>query len=134
MTEKDSKLPDMEQRDPRNLNEHVKVQFDEVLGETAGVRSIDCVWRNSACCFNCALSCCYKALTTLCGLPLAFCWGCEFACLACYHVWYYTPFIKCCTIQLLAARTLIRLCLDTFIGTVCESCALCFSRIVVKSG
>jgi len=130
----DVKEPDMEQRDPVNLNDHVKVKFEEVLGEPDGVRSIDCVWRYSDKCFNFALSCCYKYITVFCGLPMAFFWGCEFACLAFYHVWYYTPFVKGCTIQLLAARNLLRLCFETCIGTYCEACGMLFSRIVVKQG
>ena len=128
------KEPDMEQRDPRNINEHVKVRFDEVLAEPEGVRSIDCVWRNAATCFNCTLGCCYKLLTTLCGLPMAFCWGCEFACLAFCHVWYYTPCIKAYTINLTAFRQLLRLIYETTVGACCEACGMCLSRIVVKQG
>jgi hypothetical protein len=126
--------PDMEQRDPKNLNSHVQVQFEEVLGEPEGVRSIDCVWTNSYKCFNCTLGCCYKVLSVLCGIPMAFCWGCEFACLAFYHVWYYTPMVRCCSIQLTALRKLYTLILDVCVGTLCETCGLFFSRIVVKSG
>jgi len=129
-----AKEADMEQRDPNNLNAHVKVQFEEVIGEPEGVRSIDCVWRNAFKCFNCTLGCCYKLLTVLCGIPLAFCWGCEFACLAFYHVWYYTPLVKCYTIQLVACRTLLKLYLEVCVGSVCEACGMFFSRIVVKSG
>jgi len=130
----EEKEVDMEQRDPSHLNGHVKVLFEEVLGEPDGARSIDCVWRNSYKCFNCTLSCCYKVMTVLCGIPMAFCWGCEFACLAFYHVWYYTPLVKCYTIQLLACRNLLRLCCETYIGTICESCGMFFNKIMVKSG
>jgi caveolin 3 len=125
--------PDMENRDPNDLNSHVKVKFEDVLGEPEATRSIDCVWSCSYCCFNGTLSCCYKVLTVLCGVPLAFCWGCEFACLACYHVWYYTPFIRCLTIHFTLYRRYLRLCLDTCMGPFCETCGLCFSKIVVKN-
>jgi len=124
----------MEQRDVLDLNSHVKVKFEEVLGEPDGVRSIDCVWRNTPKCFNCTLQCCYKVMTTICGLPLAFCWGCEFAMLAFYHVWYYTPMIKCFTINLLACRNLLKLFCDTCVATPCEAVGACLSRIVVKQG
>lgn len=130
----ESKEPDMEQRDPRNINEHIKVQFEDVLAEPEGVRSIDCVWRNSSKCFNCTLSCCYKFLTVLCGLPAAFYWGCEFASLACWHVWCYTPYVKMCTIKLIAYRQLLRLIYETTLGACCEACGMCLSKIVVKQG
>jgi hypothetical protein len=60
---------DMINRDPNGLNSYVQVAFPDVLAEPEDVRSMDCVWRNSAKCFNGGLSCCYKFLTFLCGLP-----------------------------------------------------------------
>lgn len=125
--------PDMENRDPNELNTHVKVVFDEVLGEPEGVRSIDCVWRLSYKCFNATLNCCYKCLTCVFSIPLAFCWGISFACLAFEHIWYYTPCIKMCVINLMCVRKIAVACLDAFVGPICETCGLFFSRIAVAN-
>jgi hypothetical protein len=115
-------------------NSHVKIRFEEVIGEPEGVRSIDCVWKCTYCCFNGTLDCCYKTLTVLCAIPLACCWGCEFACLACYHIWYYTPYIRFCTIHCTSFRRLLVLVLDACLGPFCETCGLCLSKISVKQG
>lgn len=109
-----------------------QVHFDEVFGEPEGVRSIDCVWRVSWKCFRCTLSCCYMFSTVICAVPLAFCWGCEFACLACYHVWYITPSLKFYGANMVVCRTFVRMCLDTFVGPCCETFGLCLSKINVS--
>ena len=111
----------------------VKVSFEEVLGEPDGVKSIDCVWRYSYLCFTGALNCCYKFLTCLCGVPLALCWGCEFACLAFYHIWYYTPMLRKLSIHLINVRKFMTLVLGVCLGPCCETCGLLFSKIVVKN-
>merc|ERR1711976_485198 len=125
---------DMELRDPQVLNVHTKVLFDEVLGEPEGVRSIDCTWRNSFKCFNGALSCCYKFLTVLCGLPLAFCWGCEFACTACYHVFYWTPMIRDTAIWCKGIEAMNRVCIEACCSPCMASLGRCLSMIRMKEG
>merc|ERR1711976_770409 len=131
-TSKMAEGPDMEQRDINELNSHVKVVFEEVLGEPDGERSIDCVWRNSYMCFNGTLNCCYKVLTVLCGIPLAFCWGCEFACTACYHIWYFTPAIRGLAINCGACQKMITICLNSCMSLFMESCGMCLSQINIK--
>ena len=123
--------PDMENRDPNNLNDHVKVQWDEVFGEPDAVHSIDCVWRCSYKCFNAVLSCCYKCLTVVCAVPLAFMWAIMFACLAFKHIWCYTPYIKCWTIELMCFSKVLRACLEAYLAPFCETCGLFFSKINV---
>ncbi|KAL5014892.1 hypothetical protein ScPMuIL_009162 [Solemya velum] len=85
---------DLVNRDPNDLNDHVKAQFHEVLAEPEGVHSIDCVWRNSYTCFNFGKNCCYKLLTTLCGIFVALFWGCEFALITFEQVWCTTPELR----------------------------------------
>merc|ERR1711893_585168 len=125
---------DMEQRDVNELNSHVKVVFEEVLGEPDGVRSIDCVWRNSYSCFNGTLSCCYKVLTILCGIPLAFCWGCEFACTACYHVFYMTPMIRDTAIWCKQTEAVCRICVTACCTPIMASMGRCLGMISMKEG
>jgi len=111
----------------------MQVSFEEVLGEPEGVKSIDCVWRCSYSCFMGALNCCYKFLTCLCGVPLALCWGCEFACLAFSHIWYYTPMLRKLSIHFINVRKFMSLVLGVCLGPCCETCGLLFSKIVVKN-
>merc|ERR1711976_107095 len=125
---------DMELRDPVVLNNHTKVFFEEVLAEPEGVRSIDCVWTNGFKCFNGTLSCCYKFLTILCGIPLAFCWGCEFACTACYHVWYLTPAIREMGILCKTTAMQCQICLGACMSPMMQSCGNCLSQIRMRDG
>ena len=60
---------DLINRDPEEMNSYIQVTFADVLAEPEGAHSMDCVWINSYSCFNGGLSCCYKLLTCLCGLP-----------------------------------------------------------------
>ena len=60
---------DMVNRDPNGINSFIQVTFGDVLAETEGAHSTDCVWRNSYKCFTNGLSCCYMVLTFICGLP-----------------------------------------------------------------
>merc|ERR1711976_130467 len=125
---------DMELRDPVVLNTHTKVFFEEVLGEPEGVRSADCVWTNGFKCFNGTLNCCYKFLTFICGVPLAFCWGCEFACEACYHVWYLTPAIHEMGIYCKTTAMQCQICLGACMTPFMESCGRCLSEIRMSEG
>ena len=102
----------MVNRDPNNMNIHVQVMFDDVLGEPEGAHSVDCVWKNAHSCFNCGLSCCYKVVTFIFGLPLALLWGCAFAMISFYEVWLMTPTIRAFNIVLSNVRKLFMTCLS----------------------
>merc|ERR1739842_94095 len=82
---------DLVNRDPNNINDHLKVQFEDILAEPEGAHSMDCVWSNSYKCFNFYKKCCYMSMTLCCGICIAAEWGCEFAYVAFVHIWYITP-------------------------------------------
>ncbi|KAK7496229.1 hypothetical protein BaRGS_00012639 [Batillaria attramentaria] len=124
---------DLINRDPNNLNDHIKVAFEDVLAEPEGAHSIDCVWRNSYKCFNCSKGCCYNVLAILCGIPLALCWGCEFAVITFQHVWQITPCLRAFMINCGCAQKFFGTCLQCCLGPIMETCGLCFSNIVVKN-
>ncbi|KAL4226699.1 Caveolin-3 [Mactra antiquata] len=44
---------DLVNRDPNNINDHLKVRFEDVLAEPEGIRSIDCIWKLSYYGFEC---------------------------------------------------------------------------------
>ncbi|PSN58482.1 hypothetical protein C0J52_00792, partial [Blattella germanica] len=71
-----------EERDPNNLNQHLQVQWDDVIGEPEGVRSISCVWKLSSWCFRSSRNCCYIVMSLILAPIMALCLGCTFACLA----------------------------------------------------
>ncbi|XP_062615680.1 caveolin-1-like [Saccostrea cucullata] len=123
---------DLAERDPHELNSHVKVEFDEVIAEPSGAHSYDCCWENCTfTCFNCSKSCLYKFLTTLLSCLIAPVWGCAFAFLTFFMVWFVTPMFRGCSIvmgccQMFVGTSTMCLCAPIF-----DAVALILSRIQV---
>lgn len=61
-------LYDLKERDPRNMNNYIQVEFDDAIAEPKGTYSNDCVWKNSYKCFTCGKNNAYKILTFFCGI------------------------------------------------------------------
>ncbi|XP_033127355.1 caveolin-1-like [Anneissia japonica] len=122
-------IVDMAHRDPKDLNSHVQVLYEEVLGEPEGSHSIDGVWRCAFKCFSGSRDLCYRILSVLCAVPLAFCWGCEFAALSFYHIWCVTPFLKMYVININSCKVVYRACYSACCDPCFESCGRVFSDI-----
>merc|ERR1712150_244234 len=94
---------DLENRDVNKLNENLSaIEFHDVLGEPDALHSMDCVWKNSFCCFNCTLA------------------------------WCYTPALRICEIECGIYKKFLDFCLGGFVAPCCETCGLCLSKIAVK--
>lgn len=107
----------------------MKVLFEDVLGEPEGAHSIDCVWNLSYKCFNGGKNCCYKLLTTLCGLCIALYWGCMFAQITFEQVWCVTPGLRTCSIYAGCCQKFIGIFVQCCLAPICETCGLIFSKI-----
>ena len=103
-----------------------QVCFEDVLAEPEGVHSIDCVWKLSYVCFNFWLNLCYKLATLFYGICIAAEWGCEFAYVAFYHVWYITPMVRMFEINCSVLRRLYATILGCCVEPCCESCGRIF--------
>jgi len=125
--------PDLDARDPNELNSHVKVEFEEVFGEPDGAHSHPCVWRCAFKCFNLGKNLAYLILTFVYAIPIAWWWGCEFASVTFFHVWYLTPFFRMLDINCASMTRLLRMCTMGCIGPCCEACGMFFSNIKVTN-
>ncbi|PAA46897.1 hypothetical protein BOX15_Mlig013541g4 [Macrostomum lignano] len=125
---------DLVNRDPNQLNGHLKVAFEDVLGEPEHAHSIDCLWRNSYGCFTGGKNCCYKFVSVLSGLCIALCWGCTFAMVAFYNIWCITPCTKVFKIFIGVFREMWETFWDCCVGAKCKALGYCFSRIKVEQG
>lgn len=85
---------DMINRDPREMNNYIQVEFDDVFAEPTGTHSTDCVWRNSFKCFTCGKNVCYKLMTFFCGICIALAWGCAFAQISFSVIWCLAPYLR----------------------------------------
>ena len=124
---------DLVRRDPNDLNTHVKVAFEDIFGEPDGTHSIDCIWETSYMCFTGSKNCCYKLLTTLCGLCIALHWGCTFAQITFDQVWLITPGLRVCAIYAGCCQKYIGIFVQCCMAPICETCGLCFSKITVTN-
>lgn len=118
---------DMDNRDPNDLNEHLKIQWEDLIGEPEGnSRSIDCTWRCSRGCFQCTNRCCYILLTTLISPCYAFCLGLNYACLAFQMIWSWGPCLKQMEIFCGFYNRALRICLDGACGPFINLVQRCF--------
>jgi len=123
---------DMDNRDPNNLNEHLQVMWDDIIGEPEGIKSTQCAWNCSYKCFRGTNRCCYILLTTLFGPCLAFCSAINFACLAFQHIWCMGPCLRTWKINCAFFRTVFTVCMAASCGPCAESCGLYFAKIKVR--
>ncbi|XP_077982598.1 caveolin-1-like [Glandiceps talaboti] len=125
---------DMENRDPNNLNSHVKALWDDLIGEPEGSHSSDGVFQCSYKVFYKSKACCYKCLTLFCAVPASLYWGCCFAMASFDMIWCGTPSIKACLMQLGAFKLCYGACIRTICDPMFEACGRCLSDIrVTKS-
>ncbi|XP_013409414.1 caveolin-3-like [Lingula anatina] len=120
---------DMTDRDPTNMNDHLKVLFEDVIAEPEGTHSFQTIWRTSFATFSATKKWTYRILSAICGVPCAFCWGIHFACLTFCNVWSVVPSIKSYGIQLKAIGTVFGMCIRTFSDPCFESFGRIFGRM-----
>ncbi|XP_023703364.1 caveolin-3-like [Cryptotermes secundus] len=123
---------DEEDRDPNNLNQHLQVQWDDVIGEPEGIRSVACGWRLSGWCFRSSRNCCYVFLSVLLAPVTGLCLGCTFACLAFQHIWCVAPCLRVCKISCAATRNFLQACTHATVIPFTEALSYFWSRISVK--
>ncbi|XP_050461097.1 caveolin-3-like isoform X1 [Cataglyphis hispanica] len=112
---------ELEDRDPNNLNQHLQVMWDDVIGEPEGIRSPECGWRLSGHCFRLSRGCCYVLLSVLVAPVLALCFGFMFACLAFQHIWCVAPCLRVWKITCAAMRNFLAAVTHAIVRPVMES-------------
>ncbi|CAF4949833.1 unnamed protein product [Pieris macdunnoughi] len=111
----------LEDRDPNNLNQHVQLLWDDVIGEPEGGRSPESAWRVSRFCFKQSRRCCYTVLSILLAPPCALVLGCGFACLAFEQIWCATPGLRCLRVYCFSIRSLCQSLLAATVTPTMES-------------
>ncbi|CAH0405559.1 unnamed protein product [Chilo suppressalis] len=111
----------LEDRDPNNLNQHVQIVWDDIIGEPEGARSPECSWRLSSVCFQYARNWCYMLLAVLIAPPCALLLGCGFACLAFEQIWCTAPCLRCVKIYFASLRTMVASCMAATVVPAAEA-------------
>ncbi|XP_069065535.1 caveolin-2-like [Pleurodeles waltl] len=126
------KPPLPENRDPRGINDYLKVDFSNVLAEPGSFHSFDKVWTWSDILFEATKLWCYRVISLLCAVPVSLLSGFLFAFVGCMHIWCAMPCIQLCTRCMPPVRTLWASILDIVIAPLCTSIGRCFSLIYLR--
>ncbi|XP_015599019.1 caveolin-3-like isoform X2 [Cephus cinctus] len=124
---------DLEDRDPNNLNQHLQVMWDDVIGEPDGIRSPECAWRLSGHCFRLSRGCCYVFLSVLVAPLAALCLGFTFACLAFEHIWCVAPCLRVWKITCAATRNFFTAFAQALVRPCADSIGYLFHNVRVFS-
>ncbi|XP_042589784.1 caveolin-2-like [Cyprinus carpio] len=123
--------PLINERDPRQINECLKVSFEDVIAEPVSVRSGDRVWIWSHALFEVSRVWFYRIITALLAVPVSLLAGILFAVLSFVHIWFFTPCVQVVLINTEWLQTLWSSVLDIIILPFFQSVAKCCSGISV---
>ncbi|XP_041954411.1 caveolin-2 [Alosa sapidissima] len=125
-------LASVDIRDPYGVNQHLKVEFSDVLAEPVSTHTYDRVWVYSGIGFESGRIWGYRCLTVLCAVPVSLLSGCLFALLACLHIWCVMPCIQVCHTCLPCVRSIWMSVVNIFIRPFCESVSRCCTGVYVS--
>ncbi|XP_051931476.1 caveolin-2 [Hippocampus zosterae] len=117
--------PLLDVRDPRGMNDCLKVTFEDVIAEPVSVRSGDRVWIWSHALFEVCRIWVYRIITVLLAIPMSVLSGILFAVLSCIHIWMISPCIKCILIGTRWLQNLWGVVLDVIARPLLTSAGRC---------
>jgi hypothetical protein len=122
----------MVDRDERNVNEHMKLVFEDILAEPDTNHSFDCAWRLTYRTFSCSRCIVYKFVALLFAIPCALIWGIVFALLAVLNIWAVVPGARALTIPAIWIAKAWNFIIRSLFDPLFRSCGLCFSSIHMR--
>ncbi|XP_076860787.1 caveolin-2 [Brachyhypopomus gauderio] len=124
--------PLLNQRDPRQMNECLKVSFEDVIAEPEAVRSGDRVWMWSHALFEVSRVWFYRIISTLLAVPVSIIAGVLLAVLSFLHIWLLSPCVKVILINAGWLETLWSSVLDIILLPFFYSAAKCCGGISAR--
>jgi len=124
---------DMKDRDPTDMNAHLKITFEDVFAEPhPTIFAFDGVWGTSFKVFRCTKLWAYRILTAIFAVPLAVFWGIYFAVLSCCTIWCCQPCVRAYQIELSCFKGFWLAILDALYRPLCETLGYCFYNVRVN--
>uniref|UniRef100_A0A3B4B1Z4 Caveolin n=1 Tax=Periophthalmus magnuspinnatus TaxID=409849 RepID=A0A3B4B1Z4_9GOBI len=117
--------PLINSRDPRGINDTLKVTFEDVIAEPVSVRSGDRVWIWSHALFEVSRVWIYRAVSVLLAIPLSIITGLLFALLSCLHIWMVGPCIQCVQIGTRWLQSLWSIMMEVIVQPLFTSAGRC---------
>ncbi|KAM3621932.1 uncharacterized protein V6R79_017955 [Siganus canaliculatus] len=118
-------------RDPKRINQSLKVTFEDVIAEPRSVRSFDKVWLWSHALFEVSRLWCYNLITILLAVPVSLVAGLLFAVLSCIHIWMIMPCVQLLLINMHWVQTLWSSILNILISPFFTSLGKCCGQITI---
>ncbi|XP_070703271.1 caveolin-2 [Pempheris klunzingeri] len=112
-------------RDPRGINDCLKVTFEDVIAEPVSVRSGDRVWIWSNALFEVSRVWIYRVVTVLFAIPMSIISGLLFAILSCFHIWMVGPCMQCMFIGTHWLQSIWSIVLDIIVRPLLSSAGRC---------
>ncbi|CAG9766106.1 unnamed protein product [Ceutorhynchus assimilis] len=91
---KSSEDYELEDRDPKKLNRQLEVNWEDIVGEPASLRSPECAWTLGKLCFRFSRITIYTCLSIFCAPFVACCIGTTYACYQFEHIWCNIPCLR----------------------------------------
>ncbi|KAL7885512.1 hypothetical protein AOLI_G00058070 [Acnodon oligacanthus] len=133
LTKKERLYSTEQDRDPNDINSHLKVEFEDIIAEPSSTHSFDSVWIWSHAVFELLKFIFYRLLTTLLAIPMAFVAGIVFGLLSCVHIWVVMPLVHSCMMALPSIQVIWASLMDMFVGPLFHSIGRVLSSINVKT-
>ncbi|GMT23798.1 hypothetical protein PFISCL1PPCAC_15095 [Pristionchus fissidentatus] len=123
---------DMQMRDEKQINDHVKFSFEDVFGEPDSFHSWDCAWRTVFRVFEFTRTFFYRLFAVIFCIPAAFIFGIFFAFFAAINNFFVTPLAKLASIPLAWISKAWSFLVSNVFDPISNSIGLCFSKIHVR--
>ncbi|XP_036387649.1 caveolin-2-like [Megalops cyprinoides] len=124
--------PPVKDRDPKGVNQSLKVTFEDVIAEPPSVRSFDKVWLWSHALFEVSRLWFYRIISLLLAVPVSLVAGILFALLSCLHIWLIMPCVQLFLINMHWVQTIWGSVLDIAISPLFSSMGRCCGAINVR--
>ncbi|GMR47337.1 hypothetical protein PMAYCL1PPCAC_17532 [Pristionchus mayeri] len=122
---------DMQMRDEKQINDHVKIQFEDVFGEPDTFHSNDCIWRTNYRVFEGTRTFFYK-LFAIPMIVVTFIFAILFAFASALNNFIVMPYGKLLSIPLTWISLAWSFVVSTVFNPLANSIGLCFSKINVR--
>ncbi|KAL0978144.1 hypothetical protein UPYG_G00166700 [Umbra pygmaea] len=124
--------PLLNQRDPRGVNDCLKVSFEDVIAEPVSVHSADRVWIWSNALFEVTKVWIYRIVTVLLAVPVSLITGLLFAMLSFLHIWFLTPCVRYILTVTYWLQSLLNVVMDVGIRPFLTSASKCYGGIGLR--
>ncbi|VDO97414.1 unnamed protein product [Soboliphyme baturini] len=119
-------------RDEKNINDHVKLSFEDVLAEPDSSHSLDCTWRLTHRVFTNVQKVVYRFLALILALPCAIVWAVILAVLTSIYIWICTPLLAVLSMPFNCLFKVWSFLVRSTLDPLFHSAGLCVNSIQIR--